>query len=126
MTGYPVCDETLLNAPLWYIRLPGSGVCAAETADGSFLVLFTSAELAHDFIRREDVGAGQPLSPTLYSSTRAEFMARVESAVATGIRGLLVDLQADGHVREIIEFSALDIDSPSALRSLLGPGRTIN
>jgi hypothetical protein len=93
-----------LDAPLWHIEFTGQRLCIAESAEGTFLVLFTSPAQAYDFARREALGNADAVSPTLYSITRAEFMSRAETSAAGGACGVVVDPKADGKVGRIIEF----------------------
>ena len=115
MLGTPPYNEELLNAPLWHIELTGRRLCVAESAEGTFLVLFTSPARAYDFAQREALGELDAVSPTLYSVTRAEFMSRAETSAAGGARGVVVDPQADGQVGRIIEFR-VDSGSPESYR----------
>lgn len=112
MFSTPAYNQELLDAPLWHVELPGSRLCVAESPEGVFLVLFTSPARAHAFVEREALGAGAPASPTLYSITRAEFMARAETSAAGGARGVVVDPQANGEVGRIIEFRVLPGEQP--------------
>ena len=104
MLGTPPYNEELLDAPLWHIEFTGQRLCVAESAEGTFLVLFTSPARAYDFARREALGDLDAVSPTLYSITRAEFMSRAETSAAGGACGVVVDPQADRQVGRIIEF----------------------
>jgi hypothetical protein len=102
--GTPPYNEELLDAPLWHIEFTGQRLCVAESAEGTFLVLFTSPARAYEFARREVLGESDAASPTLYSITRAEFMSRAEISAAGGACGVVVDPQADRQVGRIIEF----------------------
>jgi hypothetical protein len=104
MFGTPAYNQELLDAPLWLVELSGRRLCVAEGREGTFLVLFTSPARAYDFIRREEIGAGDSAAPTLYSITRAEFMSRAEASAAGGACGVVVDPQENGEVGSIIEF----------------------
>jgi hypothetical protein len=114
MTTRPPPDEALLDRPLWCVRLGERGICAAETPQGVFMVLFTSAARAGQFIREEGLLASERASTRLYSSSRAQFLSRASTAAADGLRGTLVDLEADGQVREIFQFQIPAMDGPPA------------
>jgi len=116
MRAVPSCDEEALDHPLWCIRLGEQGLCAAETPKGVFMVLFTSAARAGEFIRTEELDGSERASAGLYSSTRAQFLARASTAAADGLCGTLVDLQASGQVGESFEFRALGMNGPPAAR----------
>jgi hypothetical protein len=89
---------------LWHVELTERRVCVAENAEGTYLVLFTSPARAYDFIAREELEVIEAASPTLYSTTPAEFMSRAETSAAGGAKGVVVDPQANGRVGRIIEF----------------------
>src|SRR3954447_8193217 len=114
MSTGPAQGTELLDGPLWCVRLEGRGLCAAETAEGFFLALFTSSTLASQFIRDAGVEESESPSPGVYSRSRAQFISRARTAAADGLRGTLVDLQSTGQVREIIPFRALGIDGTAA------------
>lgn len=93
-----------MDAPLWHIEFTGQRLCVAESAEGTYLVLFTSPARAYDFAQREDLGEADAVSPTLYSVTRAEFMSRAERSAAGGACGVVIDPQADKQCGRIIDF----------------------
>jgi hypothetical protein len=102
--GTPTYDPAMLDAPLWHVELPGSKVCVAESAEGTFLVLFTSPARAYDFVDRESLGDRGAVSPTLWSVSRAEFFCRASTSAAGGARGVVVDPAGNGRVGSIIEW----------------------
>jgi len=102
--GTPTYDPAMLDSPLWHVELPGSKVCVAENAEGTFLVLFTSPARAYNFVVREALGERGAASPTLWSVSRAEFFSRAETSAAGGARGVVVDPAENGRVGSIIEF----------------------
>jgi hypothetical protein len=104
MFAAPNYNEELLGHPLWHVELTERRVCVAENAEGTYLVLFTSPARAYDFIVREQLEVIEAASPTLYSTTPAEFMSRAETSAAGGAKGVVVDPQANGEVGSIIEF----------------------
>lgn len=120
------CDQKVLDRPLWCVRLGEAGLCAAETPEGVFVVLFTSRALAGRFIREEGLATSERASTRLYSSTRAQFLARAAAAAADGLRGTLVDLQADGIVSEILRFQPPERTTLATPGRQLGQGRTIH
>src|SRR3569833_799664 len=104
MFATPPYDQQLLDAPLWHVEFPEATVCVAENREGTFLVLFTSPARAYEFVSWKALGDRQVVSPTLYSVSRNEFLSRAGSSAANGVRGVVVDPQADGCVGRVIEF----------------------
>lgn len=104
MIGTPSYNEELLDAPLWHIEFTGQRLCVAESEEGTYPVLFTSPARAYEFAWRAALGDPEAVSPTLYSITRAEFMARAETSAAGGACGVVVDPQAGRQVGRMIEF----------------------
>lgn len=104
MFSTPNYDQALLDAPLWHVEMPDCRMCVAENAEGVFLVLFTSPGRAYEFVRREELGESEAVTPTLYSHTRDQFVSRAASSAAGGARGVVVDPQANGQIGRIIEF----------------------
>ncbi len=103
-------EDELIDAPLWCVRLPGNGLCVAETAEGGLLVLFTTRALADCFIQDEELRTTEQASSALYSHSRPEFLRRARTAAADGLRGLLINLRGDGQVEEIFGFDTLAVD----------------
>jgi len=114
MFATPSYNQELLDHPLWHVELPGSRICVAENAEGVFLVLFTSPARAHDFASREALSPVGPVSPALYSITRAEFFSRAETSAAGGARGVVIDPQADGRIGVVMEFDTGPLAGPDA------------
>src|SRR5262249_5599555 len=94
----------LLRCPLWCIQLGDHGLCAAETAEGSFLVLFTSPLRAGQFSGAAGGAASEFAEAHLSSSSLAQFAARARRAAAEGLCGTVVDLRPDGQAAAVIPF----------------------
>lgn len=118
--------EAVFELPLWCIRLPGDGLCVAQTTDGAFLILFTTRALAERFIREEDLRRTESATPAVYAGSRPQLHVRARVAAADGIRGMLINLQRDGQVLEVIGLTSLRGDLAARLPSRSASGRTLH